>query len=214
MRKIVVGIIAVAILLGGMVACTEEGGFKLWDSMVVLGAESQNTTSVEGNIMAVFYLKADERVVYWCINSQIIDRGDGKWDVYNWQGLKTVEGINQALVDYELYSCEPLPNPSTTTYYLYELDLQEVTWVDLPNEQHVAKLIDVTPSAERPVTARRKYMGKDYDVPCYVEQDLVNLWLAEELEVGDWVHIAFIHDMPSTDGLPVAVATGKIYKSW
>lgn len=217
MKKIVVITIAVTLLMG-VVACTSIGEIipRLWDSMTVYGAESSNTTVVEGNIMAVFYTKAEERVVFWCINSRIIDRGDGYWNIYDSQGRKTIEGMNQALVGYGLYSYEILPDPHTNTYYLYELDLQDVTWQDLPYEQHVGKLIDVNPGEDKPVIIRRWYMGKTYDVPCIVEQDIVDMWTADpkELNIGEWVHVSFVIELPFTQEIHIAIVTGKIWNPY
>ena len=94
---------------------------------------------------------------------------------------------------------------------------QETIWRvgdNLPHSQHIGRLIAVDINLVNPATVRRWHQGKTYDVQCLVEQDVVNLWLADELNIGDWVVVSYIDENPETEEINLVVITGKLYKSW
>jgi len=215
MRR-VIGILVAMALLCGVAACSS---IEEWDigryvgSITVLGAESSNTTEVEGNIMAVFYTRAEERVLFWVADAQIIDRGDGKWDVTSPQRI--VIGISQALTTYGLYQYQPFSQPTyEAPVYLEDLDLQPITADDLPKSQHIGKLTAVNPALARPATIVRKYMSVTYDVQCLISQAVVDMWVADTLNVNDFVIVSFIEEIPDTTEVNIAIVVDKVYESW
>lgn len=224
MKRIIAIIVAIA-LLGGVIACSPFGDIVWFESMVVYGAEASNTTEVEGNIMAVFYRKADEQVYKWFTNVQIIDRGDGKWDVIGSQ--ISVKGIYQETVAYGLYQYKPIPDPRTNIIYLDDLDLQAITWEDLKRSMHAAGLLDVYSEDGKPrATVRRFYMGKSYDIPdCRVSQtaydnfndgkikkyDPAFGWLAPENK-DCFVMVYFLSETPFNNELMIPVIVDKVIK--
>lgn len=233
MRRIVICLMLAVVLIGSVVACNSEGLPKLWDTMYAMGAEALNTTAiVEGNIMAVFYLlpkSDDSQVVYWCVNSQIVDRGDGKWDIYNSDGYKVVEGMNQDLIEYSLYSYMILPNPLTVTYYLGDYDLVAVTWQDLPQSRHIALLANVYLVDGKPrADVVRLYMGVEYLVTgCRVAQSAYDAYtrtinplvpycascpyLAPENE-NSFVAVDFIHENFTGKDIVLPFVADKLLK--
>jgi len=221
--KRIVAIIVVVSLLSGIAACSSSGNPlespPTWfESMEVYAVEPLDTTVVvEGNIMAVFYLKADEQVLFWVTDAQIIDTGDGKWDVYG--DPHGVGGVSQELVGYGLYQYQEIEKVydeygEELPIYLDDLDLQPITADDLPHSEHIGKLTAVNTALARPATVTRKYMGVTYDVQCLVTQSVVNMWIADDLNIGDYVLVSFIDEIPNTTELNIAVVTDKIYKSW
>jgi len=223
MKKAIAIALAVSLIVG-VVACTSV--IPLWDHMTVYGAESSNTTIVEGNIMAVFWEKATDRVVLWCYNAQIIDRGDGTWDVSG-EGI-SAGGVKQALVDYALYHYEPLPNPFENTYYLYDLDLQPITAEDLPQSTHVAALKNVYLNGEgRPrVDVWRLYMGIAYEVTnCRVTQTAYDQYVDGKIELYDplynwlapenedcFVAVDYIHENFTGEDVTLIFVDSKLFR--
>jgi hypothetical protein len=205
-RKIIVGVIVAAILLIGVLACGNPQGFDITKYMgVVMAAGSENTTVVEGNIMAVFYVKADYLVFAYYTNAAITDNGDGTWDVSGDQGSRT--NVYQEYIDYGLYRYQPIDNLGSV--YLNDLDLEAVTWEDLPQSRHIAVLKDVYLVNESPrADVWRLYLGVAYTVPeCRVAQAAYDAYMDGKLELYnpayDWldtenedsfVAVDFIHE--------------------
>lgn len=222
MKRVIGLVIAVALIMG-VVACTSSGG--LFESIVVYGAESGNVT-VEGNIMAVFYTKEEPpKALFWVTDALIVDTGDGKWDVTSPQ-LKAT-GVNQAMVDYDLYKYKPLPDLSGNTYYLGDLALQEITWGDLKRSMHAAGLVDVYMVNGKPrATVRRFYMGKTYDIPnCRVSQTAYDNYISGKLKVFNdeygwlapenencFVMVYFLSETPFNNELMIPVILDKVIK--
>jgi len=66
MKRLIAIIIVIAVAFG-TIACMPLNSSAFWRTMVVYSAESANTTSIAGNIMAVFYTKADQQVLFWLL---------------------------------------------------------------------------------------------------------------------------------------------------
>ena len=57
-------------------------------------------------------------------------------------------------------------------------------------------------------------MGTVYDIPCLVSQSVVNLYIAGQVKVGDYVIVSFIDEHPYTQERSIAIVVDKVYKSW
>ena len=203
-----------ALLLLATVACANVTPFY-WSTMVL--ADSQPTDS--SHIMIVFYTIADEEFLFWSdLSAEITDNGDGTWDIASPQ--VNSRGVNQAVITYTYYKykeitlncCDGEGNPLPT--YISELGLEAVTANDLPKSQHIGKLTAVDAALAKPATVTRKWMGQTYNVQCLVSQSVVDMWIAGTLEVGDFVVVSFIEEIPDTTEIHVAVVTDKVYESW
>jgi len=221
MRRLIAVLIIAGLFLGG-VACSPGEVIpklvpKLFDSLVVYGAEEQNAIEIEGNVMAVFYKRDNEQVIGAYSNAVITDNGDGTWDVEGREG--SLGGVNQELVTYGLYQYQKIDKlydeeGYELPQYLSDLDLQPITGDDLPHSEHIGKLIAVDTQAAKPATIRRWYLGQTFDIKCLVTQAIVNMWTADEINVDDWVLVSFIDEIPNTTERHVAIVTDKIYPSW
>ena len=220
MRK-VIGIALATLLLLGVVACSPGQVIpRLFDSIEVYAAEGDGTIAVEGNIMAVFYIIADEQVLGYYTNAVIMDGGETV-SVVGDQG--SISGASKDYIAYGLYQYQniylpyeedetgtPIPIP----VYLDDLDLQEITADDLPHSEHIGKLTAVNPALAKPATVTRRYMGINYDIQCFVTQSIVDQWQAEDLGIGDFVLVSFIEESPNGVEKHVAIVTDKVYESW
>jgi len=209
MRRIVAVIVAVALLLG-VVACTGLNIGSYFGAIPLLAAEMV----VPSEYMAVFYWGENETAVFWCTNA-VIDEveidGEPMYDITSPQITTTVSMLTMC---YGIYEYKELPDLSAGTYYLDDLELTPVAIDELPWSDHIARLRAVNPSRVKPVQVRRFYKGETYDIWCLVRQNVVNEWIAGDLEIGDWVTVSYIEEMPNATEYHVAVVTGKIYESW
>lgn len=170
-----------------------------------------DTVPTTGTIY-VFYKIEDGTFLFWCdANAQIIDNGDS-WDVISDQIV--AGGVNKSKVAYEIYRAEPLPTTGTGNTTVDDLELETPTGIDLPHSQHIGELTAVNPSLAKPATVVRRYMGVNYDVQCLVSQSVVNMWLSGQLQVGDFVIVSFIDEIPGTTEVNLAIVVDKVYKSW
>ena len=189
------------------VACSGITTPSLWGSLVM--AESPPTD--DSGIMTVFYKIADDQYLFWTdLTATIIDNGDGTWNVYSPQ--VTATGVNQALIDYDYYQYKPIPYGYNGT--VTDLGLQPPTSEDLPRSQHIGKLVDVDNTKAKPATVTRKWHGLTFNITCLVSQSVVDMWVADTLNVGDFVIVSFIDEIPDTDEVNLAIVVDKVYKSW
>lgn len=84
----------------------------------------------------------------------------------------------------------------------------------LPHSQHIGKLIAVDTGLAKPAMVRRWYEGDTYDIQCLVSQSVVDMWIADTLNVNDFVIVSFIEEIPNTTEIDIAVVVDKVYKSW
>ena len=85
---------------------------------------------------------------------------------------------------------------------------------DLPHSQHIGKLIGVNVSLAKPLTIRRWYLGNTYDEQCLASQSIVDMWIADTLNINDWVIVSYIDEIPGTEEVNLAIVVDKVYKSW
>ena len=237
MRKKIGKITAVLVAVGllvGVLSCT-SGNIsppKLWESMTVYAGEGDYITEVEGNIMAVFYKTENGEVVYWCTKSQIIDRGDGTWDIYDSRGRVVVDGVKQDYASYSLYQYKEIEKVYDEEgfelpLYLNDLNLQPVTWSDLPQSMHAAALksvaiVDGSPRA----VVYRMFMGISYEVPnCRVTQSAYDNYMAGTIKPYNpayhwnapenkdcFVLVYFISETPYGTEVDIPVIVDKVIK--
>lgn len=208
MKKLLV--IGLGLVLLGAISCAPLSA--IFDNTPLYAAEAANEVSVSGNIMAVFWKIADGKVVLWCYDAKIMDMGDGTWDIEG-KGI-TANGVNQTTIDYGLYQYQDLPNPLSTTYYIGDLTLQAITADDLPHSQHIGKLVNVNPTLAKPATVTRKWHGITFDIQCLVSQTVVDMWIADTLNIGDYVIVSFIDEVPDSEEVNLAIVVDKVYQSW
>lgn len=168
-------------------------------------------------IMFVFYTIVDGQYLFSCSgDAEIIDNGD-TWDVISSQIVS--RGIDKSKVAYEVYQgqeVEPQYDEDgiELPIYMTDLNFQSPTGIDLPHSQHIAKLKSVNPALAKPATVVRRFMGVNYDVRCLVSQSAVDMWLAGTLQIGDFVIVSFIDEIPNETERYVAIVVDKVYESW
>jgi len=140
----------------------------------------------------------------------ILDNGDGTWNVYSPQ--VTATGVNQAHVEYDYYQYKPIPYSYNGT--VTDLGLLPPSAEDLPRSQHIGKLVEVDPTKARPAIVTRKWHGLMFNITCLVSQSVVDMWVADTLNVGDFVIVSFIDEIPDTTEVNLAIVVDKVYKSW
>jgi len=85
---------------------------------------------------------------------------------------------------------------------------------NLPHSQHIGKLVDVDVSRAKPATVRRWYKGNTYDEKCLVSQSVVDMWIADTLNINDWVIVSYIDEIPDTEEINICIVVDKVYPSW
>ena len=201
-RKMLIGIGILAMLA---MTC----GVAVLSTGVPDAVEAKKPSGSDG--MIVFYKTSNSTYLFWCQleGTDIIDQG-GTWDVYSEQG--TWIGVNKVNVTYGYYKYKRIdPN------YVGSIDglnLQPLGGMELPKSEHIGKLTAVNTSLAKPATVTRKYLGQLYDVQCLVSQNVVDMWLAGDLQIGDYVLVSFIDEIPNTTEVSVAIVTDKVYESW
>ena len=198
--------IVVGLLLVLTVACASVTPV-MWGSL----AMASTVPTDDSGIMIVWHKIATDEYLWWCdLTADIIDNGDGTWDVYSPQFTAT--GVNQAYIDYAYYHYEPIPYSYNGT--VADLNLTPPTADDLPHSQHIGKLVNVNPSLARPATVTRKWHGMTFDIQCLVSQTVVDMWIADTLNIGDYVVVSFIDEIPDSEEVNLAIVVDKVYDSW
>lgn len=87
--------------------------------------------------------------------------------------------------------------------------MQPVIVPQLRMSLHEARIISFDTEAVKPVKTKLIQDGNEFDVDCYVTQDLVDAYQAGDLKVGDWVLVYFIDQREDK-----AIAQQKIFKTW
>jgi len=85
---------------------------------------------------------------------------------------------------------------------------------ELPRSKHIGKLIAVDTSRKKPATVRRRFLGKNYDVQCLVSDPVKDQYVAGTIQLGDYVAVDFIDEIPNTVERHVAIVAYKVFKSW
>lgn len=98
--------------------------------------------------------------------------------------------------------------------YMWDLGLEAIIANNLPRSQHIAKLVDIDPSAVRPATVVRKFLGETYQVKCLVSQSAKDMYLEGTLSIGDYVVVSFIDEIPDSREYNIAVIVDKVWESW
>lgn len=180
-------------------------------------AHNGPTTDATANVIVIFYSVSDGMLLFWCYGgADIIDNGD-TWDVIG--SPTTARGVSKTAVAYGYYKYEPIvveydEDGSPIPIYIADLILEPITAGDLPKSEHIGKLTAVNPALARPATVTRKYRGQTYNVQCLVTQAVVLMWQSGALQVGDYVMVSFIEEIPGTQEIGVAIVTDKVFESW
>ena len=219
--KRIVAVLLVASLLLGIVACSAVSEWDIgsyFGSIPALAQGTGGTVTVEGNIMAVFYLKADERVLFGCTDVTI-ESSEDLIRILNPENTSVpcvnVTGMSAETMAYGLYKYKTLPtNLCEVAHYLNELGLEPADYSDLPWSGHIGRLMDVDPNRPKPAQVRRFYMDETYDFWCLVTQTVVDEYIAGDIEIGDWVTVHFMEEIPQSTEYHIAIVTGKVYESW
>ncbi len=99
-------------------------------------------------------------------------------------------------------------------WLMSELALEPVAAADLPHSQHIAKVKSINPALTKPVMVTRKWMGQTYDIACLASESIVALYQAGKVQVGDYVIVSFIDEIPETEEISIPVVVDKVYRSW
>ena len=228
-RKFAIITIAI-VLLCSIIACSNLETWNIGSFLGSIQVMADNSTTpgsanVTGNIMAVFYTRADERALFACTNAQIIDVGDGTWNVTSQQIVAV--GIKQSLVTYGLYKYKALTIGPASPPYMADLGLEAITWEDLPKSMHVAALKSVAMVSGSPrATVIRKYLGINYEIPnCRVSQVAYDNYVAGKITVFNpaygidapenkncFVLVYFISETPYGTEVMIPVLVDKVIK--
>ena len=205
MRNRVITIMG-TVLLVFTVACATISP-PIWGSI----AFASQVPTDDSGIMIVFYEIEDEAYAFWCdLTANIADNGDGTWDVYSPQ--VTAKGVNQAYVTYDYFKYQSIPSDYSGN--ITALGLVAPTSDDLPHSQHIGKLVAVDGSKARPATVTRKWHGMTFDIQCLVSQTVFDMWIADTLNIDDFVVVSFIDEIPDSEEVNLAIVVDKVYDSW
>lgn len=72
-----------------------------------------------------------------------------------------------------------------------------------------ACVAEISPGQERPLRVTRVWKSRTYTVDCYITQDVIDIYQAGNLAVGDYVLVMFVDGHRAKP-----LATQKVYKSW
>jgi len=84
--------------------------------------------------------------------------------------------------------------------------------IDVPETKpsrstHVSQVVKIDPSKVKPAQIKRVWEERDYLYDCFVTETIKDMYLAGNINVGDFVLVHF-------DDVGEQVVTEKIYKSW
>lgn len=166
--------------------------------------------------MVITYLKADEMVV------SIIEGFPHVWEDSN--QLLIEDGERPLLNDltkagWSYYKDERVErqydeNGDELPLYLSDLMLDPVTADDLPKSEHIGKLTAVDVSKIKLATVTRRWYGVNYDVQCLATQSVKELYQSGDIQIGDFVLVSFIEEIPNETERNIAIVTDKVYQSW
>jgi len=126
---------------------------------------------------------------------------------------------NLSIMDVGFYKYKEIPQKMDEKgfpiyWYLSELNLEPITAEDLPSSEHIGKLKSVNPANVKPAVVTRRFMGVNYDVNCLVTQSVAELYQSGQIQIGDYVLVSFIEEIPNTEERRIAIVTDKVYESW
>jgi len=201
---------------------------------MVLADQQYNTT--ETNIMIVFYDTSKPNgglYLFWCdLSTEIIDNGDGTWDISSPQVQAT--GVNQAIIAYAYFQFQDISpeydeDGLALPLYMDDLNLQPPSAESLPASLHLAALKEVgwnvvndCPEA----SVYRMWMGDVYVIEgCYVSQAAYDYYVAGDIQVYDpgyswqapenddcFVLVYFITETLFTTEMMIPVVIDKVIK--
>jgi len=218
MKKLV--IVAAVLSLGILASCAVAGSAGLQPQItqdMVIEAMSYHPAAPGG--MIVFWeTNTGEFIKSYDMDAYIVDNG-GLWDVYRSDGQLLTRGLNQTITSYGYFQYQRIvidedENFNPIPIYIDDLDLQPITGEDLPHSQHIGKLVAVDASKAKPATVTRKWHGMTFNISCLVSQAVVDMWMADTLNVGDFVIVSFIDEHPNETERNLAIVVDKVYDSW
>lgn len=201
-------------------ACFSIVGQPAGEQAIFSAPEGQAIFSIyEGETMVILYLK-EGNYFYSAIRGNHDFWEDG--NALYMDGYTVVNDLTK--MGYAVYPDQPITIPEVwdeemgiympvpTT--LEELNLIPMSSEYLPASEHIGKLTAVNVTQAKPVTITRRYWGENYDVKCLVTESVKQMWLDGDLEIGDFVLVSFIEEIPNTTERKIAIVTDKVYKSW
>jgi len=109
---------------------------------------------------------------------------------------------------------EPIYEKRIAWQTIDSLRLRDFTPDELPHSQHIAVLKAVNIGQAKPVIVTRRFMGVNYDIQCLVSQNIVSLWQASKIAIGDYMIVSFITEQPGSAEYTIPIVVDKVYKSW
>lgn len=199
-----------------MIACLAFIG-----QAIQVKAQEQSSKIVlpDNSLMLVLYLEADEQFLQAVRGAATFEIEGSKMYL---EGRVVVNDMGK--VGYSVHPYKRIPPKYEldeeldelveVPQYMDELGLATITAYNLPRSQHIAKLVDIDPSAVRPATVVRKFLGETYQVKCLVSQSAKVMYLEGMLNIGDYVVVSFIDEIPDSREYNIAVIVDKVWESW
>lgn len=209
MKRILIITLIVMILFGGVLATQASAADKivLPDNglMLVIYEKSSNNyiMSIRGPASFVEEYSSLYIIINQWWKKRITNLVVNDYLVCPYQEIALKLEYNAVIDDY-------MPVPQT----MAELGLIELDAENLPHSQHIAKLVDVNPAAKKPATVARKYLGNIYYESCLVSMPAKEAYQAGTLQIGDYVVIAYIDEIPDDNEINVCVLEYGIWESW
>ena len=211
MKRLIFCLVIIIIAIGGMLFTTAN--------IVESQPETTEIVLPDDNLMLVLYLKADEQFLQAIRGPATFEIKDNKMYLENKVVVNDMVKVGYGVYPWQRiepkYEYDPdLGEEVEVSQYMYVLNLAVITPADLPHSQHIAILTEIDAGRIKPATVIRKYLGENYQVRCLVSQMAKDLYQAGDLQIGDYVIVTFIDEIPGSQEYNIAIIVDKVWESW
>lgn len=210
MKRLIIWFAIIIIAIGGIIITARNAESQPGTIEIVLP---------DDNLMLVLYLKADDQFLQAIRGPATFGVSDNKMYLEDKVVVNDMTKVGYSIHPWQRiepkYEYDPeLDEDIEVSQYMSELNLAEITADDLPRSQHIAVLSEINPARVKPATVIRKYLGETYEVRCLVSQTAKELYLAGKLNIGDYVIVSFITEVPGSQEYNIAIVVDKVWESW